>query len=122
MVSPTVLGSDVYMNVVQYPHIGLATLTYLLEGKIPHKDSIGSNQVIVSRFVNWMVAGKRCTHTERTSQKIIEKIETAKENWKAHNFPKIANDNSYIPLLEVHFLTNNVSYAIILLLLQTHIF
>lgn len=65
---PTVLGPDSYMDVGQHPHIGLATLTYLLEGKVTHKDSMGSNQVILPGSVNWMVAGKGCTHTERTPQ------------------------------------------------------
>ena len=65
---PTTLGPNKYMDVDQHPHIGLATLTYLLEGKITHEDSIGTHQVIEPGSVNWMVAGKGCTHTERTPQ------------------------------------------------------
>lgn len=65
---PTVLGPDHYMDVDQHPHIGIATLTYLLEGKLTHEDSIGTYQVIQPGSVNWMVAGKGCTHTERTPQ------------------------------------------------------
>lgn len=65
---PTELGPDKYMDVDQHPHIGLATLTYLLEGKLTHQDSIGTHQVITPGSVNWMVAGKGCTHTERTPQ------------------------------------------------------
>ncbi|GGG04858.1 hypothetical protein GCM10011344_01540 [Dokdonia pacifica] len=65
---PTELGPNHYMDVDQHPHIGLATLTYLLEGKITHEDSMGTHQVIRPGSVNWMVAGKGCTHTERTPQ------------------------------------------------------
>ncbi|WP_299215772.1 pirin family protein [uncultured Dokdonia sp.] len=65
---PTELGPEKYMDVDQHPHIGLATLTYLLEGKLTHEDSIGTHQVIRPGSVNWMVAGKGCAHTERTPQ------------------------------------------------------
>jgi len=63
---PTTLGPDHYMDVDQHPHIGIVTLTYLLEGQIVHEDSIGTKQLIQPGSVNWMVAGKGCTHTERT--------------------------------------------------------
>ncbi|MBC9795679.1 pirin family protein [Sinomicrobium weinanense] len=63
---PEKLGPDKYMDVDQHPHIGLATLTYLLEGEIMHKDSIGTEQRINPGSVNLMVAGKGVTHTERT--------------------------------------------------------
>ncbi|AGC76889.1 hypothetical protein LX97_03260 [Nonlabens dokdonensis] len=65
---PTTLGPEKYMDVDQHPHIGLSTLTYLLEGQITHQDSIGTSQVIKPGSVNWMVAGKGCSHTERTPQ------------------------------------------------------
>lgn len=65
---PTQLGPTKYMDVDQHPHIGLATLTYLLEGQIEHEDSIGTQQVIKPGSVNWMIAGKGVTHTERTPQ------------------------------------------------------
>ncbi|MEP0265834.1 pirin family protein [Dokdonia sp.] len=73
--TPTVLGPETYMDVGQHPHIGLATLTYLLEGKITHKDSMGSDHIILPGSVNWMVAGKGCTHTERTPQEARNKKE-----------------------------------------------
>ncbi len=56
------------MDVDQHPHTGLSTLTFMLEGEIVHKDSMGSNQKITPGSVNWMVAGKGVTHTERTPQ------------------------------------------------------
>jgi len=63
---PTTLGPENYMDVDQHPHSGLSTLTFMLEGEIVHKDSMGSNQLITPGAVNWMVAGKGVTHTERT--------------------------------------------------------
>ncbi len=63
---PTELGPGRYMDVDQHPHIGLATLTFLLEGEIEHRDSLGTRQVIRPGSVNWMVAGKGVSHTERT--------------------------------------------------------
>ncbi len=63
---PTVLGPTNYMDVDQHPHIGLATLTYMLEGELMHADSIGTKQRIAPGSVNWMVAGKGVSHTERT--------------------------------------------------------
>lgn len=55
-----------YIDVDQHPHIGLSTLTYLFEGSIEHKDSIGSHQIISPGDVGFMTAGMAVTHTERT--------------------------------------------------------
>jgi len=63
---PTQLGPNKYMDVDQHPHIGLSTLTYLLEGEIQHEDSLGTQQRIQPGSVNWMVAGNGVSHTERT--------------------------------------------------------
>ncbi|MEO9869131.1 pirin family protein [Ekhidna sp.] len=65
---PSTVGPGSYLDIDQHPHIGLSTLTYLFEGEIQHKDSIGSNQHIMPGSVNWMTAGKGVTHTERTPQ------------------------------------------------------
>jgi redox-sensitive bicupin YhaK (pirin superfamily) len=54
------------MDVRPHPHIGLATITYLLAGEILHRDSIGSEQVIRPGDVNWMIAGRGVAHSERT--------------------------------------------------------
>lgn len=54
------------MDVRPHPHINLATVTYLFEGKIQHKDSLGSNQDIEPGAINWMTAGKGIVHSERT--------------------------------------------------------
>lgn len=53
------------MDVLPHPHIGLSTVTYLLEGKVMHRDSLGVQQEIVPGEVNWMTAGKGIAHSER---------------------------------------------------------
>src|SRR5690606_3213686 len=53
------------VDVRPHPHIGLSTITYLFEGEIMHRDSVGSQQSIVPGEVNWMTAGRGITHSER---------------------------------------------------------
>jgi hypothetical protein len=53
------------VDVRPHPHIGLSTVTYLFEGGITHRDSVGSTQEIHPGEVNWMIAGKGITHSER---------------------------------------------------------
>ena len=53
------------LDVRPHPHIGLATVTYLYDGSITHRDSLGSHQEIRPGEVNWMVAGRGITHSER---------------------------------------------------------
>jgi redox-sensitive bicupin YhaK (pirin superfamily) len=55
------------VDVRPHPHIGLATVTYLLEGGMMHRDSLGSVQRIEPGDVNWMTAGAGIVHSERTS-------------------------------------------------------
>lgn len=54
------------IDVPPHPHIGLSTLTYMLEGGLHHRDSTGASQSIDPGAVNWMTAGHGCTHSERT--------------------------------------------------------
>ncbi|MSO96732.1 MAG: pirin family protein [Rhodospirillaceae bacterium] len=54
------------LDVRPHPHVGLATVTYLFEGEIMHRDSLGSEQAIKPGDVNWMVAGAGIVHSERT--------------------------------------------------------
>src|SRR3979409_1805439 len=54
------------IDVRPHPHIGLATVTYLFEGEILHRDSLGTVQSIAPGDVNWMTAGHRIVHSERT--------------------------------------------------------
>jgi redox-sensitive bicupin YhaK (pirin superfamily) len=53
------------VDVRPHPHIGLATVTYLFEGEIMHRDSVGSEQPIRPGEVNWMIAGRGIAHSER---------------------------------------------------------
>ncbi len=52
-------------DVRPHPHIGLSTITYLFDGEIMHRDSLGSEQAIRPGEVNWMTAGRGITHSER---------------------------------------------------------
>ena len=55
------------LDVRPHPHIGLSTVTYLFDGAIQHKDSLGTDQSIQPGDVNWMTAGSGITHSERTA-------------------------------------------------------
>jgi redox-sensitive bicupin YhaK (pirin superfamily) len=59
------IGSGI--DVRPHPHIGLATVTYLFEGEIFHRDSLGNAQAIRPGDVNWMVAGRGIAHSERSA-------------------------------------------------------
>jgi redox-sensitive bicupin YhaK (pirin superfamily) len=53
------------VDVRPHPHIGLSTVTYLLDGEIVHRDSVGTEQPIRPGEINWMTAGRGITHSER---------------------------------------------------------
>lgn len=53
------------LDVLPHPHIGLSTVSYLLEGEVTHRDSLGVEQIIVPGEVNWMTAGSGISHSER---------------------------------------------------------
>ncbi|MFG1235641.1 pirin family protein [Xanthobacter autotrophicus DSM 597] len=55
------------IDVRPHPHIGLGTVTYLYRGDFHHRDSTGADQIIRPGELNWMVAGRGVTHSERTS-------------------------------------------------------
>ena len=56
------------MDVRPHPHVNLATVTYLFEGEIQHRDSLGSDQAIQPGAINWMTAGRGIVHSERTPE------------------------------------------------------
>jgi redox-sensitive bicupin YhaK (pirin superfamily) len=58
------------LDVRPHPHIGLATVTYLFEGEIMHRDSLGTVQAIRPGAVNWMTAGRGIAHSERTAPEL----------------------------------------------------
>ena len=84
---PADFGAGEGIEVRPHPHIGLATLTYLFDGKIFHRDSLGSAQAILPGDVNWMTAGKGIVHSERTSPE-----------WKAQASRKMFGIQSWVAL------------------------
>ncbi|MEL6905130.1 MAG: pirin family protein, partial [Planctomycetota bacterium] len=63
---PARLGASDALDVQPHPHIGLATVTYLYEGRIRHLDSLGTDQVIEPGAINLMTAGRGIVHSERS--------------------------------------------------------
>jgi len=70
---PAHLEPNENMDVDMHPHIGLSTLTYLFEGSIFHRDSLGTAVEIKPGAINWMTAGKGVVHTERTPDYLRDK-------------------------------------------------
>lgn len=60
------------IDVRPHPHINLATVTYLFQGAIHHRDSLGSDQLIEPGAINWMIAGRGIVHSERTPTSALE--------------------------------------------------
>jgi redox-sensitive bicupin YhaK (pirin superfamily) len=67
---PASLAPGQGLDVRPHPHIGLATVTYLFEGEIIHRDSLGSHQAIRPGDINWMTAGRGIVHSERTGSEL----------------------------------------------------
>src|SRR5258705_5385755 len=65
------MGAGQPIAVRPHPHIGLATVTYLWEGAMMHRDSLGSVQEIRPGDVNWMTAGRGIVHSERTPERLL---------------------------------------------------
>jgi redox-sensitive bicupin YhaK (pirin superfamily) len=80
------------LDVRPHPHIGLSTVTYLFEGSIYHRDSLGTAQPILPGEVNWMTAGRGIAHSERSA--VEERTHTRKlsgiQSWVA--LPKSAEE------------------------------
>ncbi len=72
-IGPALLDAAHPLEVRPHPHIGLATVTYLWEGAIMHRDSLGSLQEINPGDVNWMTAGRGIAHSERTPERLLGK-------------------------------------------------
>ncbi|MEM5493740.1 pirin family protein [Hoeflea sp. AS16] len=67
---PAVLRGDTAMDVRPHPHIGLSTVTYLFDGAIRHRDSLGTEMVIRPGDVNLMTAGRGIVHSERSPEEM----------------------------------------------------
>ena len=106
------------IDVRPHPHIGLGTVTYLLEGSFEHRDSLGNQQMIHPGEVNWMNSGNGITHSERTTKEtkmgksrlygiqtwlaLPEKIEDAAatfEHVAASRLPVIEGDGKRVNLV-----------------------
>jgi len=115
---PVAFRSGEGLDVRPHPHIGLATITYLLEGEIMHRDSVGSIQAIRPGEVNWMTAGSGIVHSERTRPEVRasggglhglqtwialptdkEEIAPSFAHHKAHEIPTIEADGTKLTLI-----------------------
>ncbi|MBZ9797536.1 pirin family protein [Mesorhizobium sp. ES1-4] len=67
---PAIMRAGQTLDVRPHPHIGLSTVTYLFDGKIRHRDSLGTEMVIEPGDVNLMTAGRGIVHSERTPQEL----------------------------------------------------
>lgn len=67
---PAILRADQALDVRPHPHIGLATVTYLFDGRIRHRDSLGTEMVIEPGDVNLMTAGRGIVHSERSPEEL----------------------------------------------------
>jgi redox-sensitive bicupin YhaK (pirin superfamily) len=67
---PVTFAPGQAIDVRPHPHINLATVTYLFEGEIVHRDSLGSVQAIRPGAINWMTAGRGIVHSERTAPEL----------------------------------------------------
>jgi redox-sensitive bicupin YhaK (pirin superfamily) len=65
---PVKLNERENFDILPHPHIGLSTLTFLFEGSIMHRDTLGNSVEIKPGAVNWMTAGKGIVHSERTPE------------------------------------------------------
>ena len=68
---PITAGPSEVHDVRPHPHIGLATVTYLFEGAMVHRDSTGVVQRIAPGAINWMTAGRGIVHSERTPEDLL---------------------------------------------------
>lgn len=69
-IGPAILTPEKMLDVRPHPHIGLATVTYLFDGRIRHRDSLGTEMVIAPGDVNLMTAGRGIVHSERTPEEL----------------------------------------------------
>jgi redox-sensitive bicupin YhaK (pirin superfamily) len=94
---PHVFEAGTGIDVRPHPHIGLSTVTYLLEGEISHRDSLGTVQDIRPGAVNWMTAGKGIVHSERTGPQVRAQGSTlyGLQCWVALPKAKEENDPSF---------------------------
>ena len=110
---PAVFRAGQGVDVRPHPHIGLATVTYMFDGEIVHRDSLGMNAAIRPGEVNWMTAGRGIVHSERTAPerrvdgspvhglqcwvglpKDKEEIEPSFDHYDVPDFPEVNADGT----------------------------
>ena len=84
---PAVFSAGDGIDVRPHPHIGLATVTYLVEGEIVHRDSLGSAIPIHPGAVNWMTAGRGIVHSERSGAE-------SRAKWRVHGGELARDDHA----------------------------
>lgn len=106
------------VNVRSHPHIGLATITYLFDGEILHRDSLGYVQPIRPGAVNWMTAGRGIVHSEKVTDETLasgqflhgiqtwvalpaerEGIEPRFEHYPEARIPRVSRDGADITVI-----------------------
>lgn len=117
-IGPAAFGPGKGIDVRPHPHIGLSTVTYLFEGEIIHRDSLGFVQPIRPGAVNWMNAGRGIVHSERTGEEeraaqtrlhgiqswvglplAMEQIEPGFHHHPAETLPEIEFDGGRLKLI-----------------------
>jgi len=115
---PAKLSDHQNLDIGPHLHIGLSTLTYLFEGAVMHRDSIGSEVEIQPGAVNWMTSGKGVVHSERTPEylrhseknlhglqiwvalpKELEEIEPSFSHIEAHEIPEWTEGTVHFKLI-----------------------
>jgi redox-sensitive bicupin YhaK (pirin superfamily) len=115
---PAELADGNYLDVRPHPHIGLSTITWLLEGEIMHRDSLGYVQPIRPGEVNWMTAGSGIVHSERTPEELrvpgspvhgiqtwvalpkdMEECDPAFVHYAADAIPRVEDDGAIIRVI-----------------------
>lgn len=115
---PVKMNERENMDVLPHPHVGLSTLTFLFEGAIVHRDSIGSELEIQPGAVNWMTAGSGVVHSERTPERLRNSTKTLHglQIWVAlpKELEEIAPSFTHIPAKDIpHWEDGNLSFKII---------
>ena len=115
---PQLLRAGSGLDVAPHPHIGLATVTYLFEGELMHRDGLGTVQPIRPGEVNWMTAGRGIAHSERTPKEMrrsgsqlfgiqswvampkkYEESDPAFAHYGTHELPVIEGDGKLVHLI-----------------------
>lgn len=101
---PTQFEPGQGINVRPHPHIGLATLSYLFEGSMMHRDSLGNSLEIHPGDVNWMTAGRGIVHSERETLEVRSKHHSLNglQSWLALPKEQSEMDPSFLQIKKEH--------------------